>query len=326
MKPRAAASWFVSALLIVGSIWLWQSRQWVVDAIAYHQYEPTAAVRQIATESKMTDDAKFTFYASRPEVQSSDLFNANCERKEADSPILGCYSARRIYIFDVTDERLDGIETVTAAHEMLHAAWERLPESERTRLTPLLEAAYGRLTNEDLKARMDYYGKAEPGQSINELHSIIGTEYESIGPELEAYYGQYFTNRVALVNLHEEVEAVFDELKLEAKELVARIDQLASSINKRTAAYNADVAQLNADVAAFNVRAQRQGGFTSQSEFEAALAQLNARQSQLEAVKRSIQADIVMYNSLVAQLDAINAESADLNKSLDSTLQDIPAI
>ena len=35
--------------------------------------------------------------------------------------VLGCYANREISIFNVTDQRLDGIREVTAAHEMLHA-------------------------------------------------------------------------------------------------------------------------------------------------------------------------------------------------------------
>ena len=35
------------------------------------------------------------------------------------------------YIYNVNDERLNGLKEVTAAHEMLHAAYERLPESDK---------------------------------------------------------------------------------------------------------------------------------------------------------------------------------------------------
>jgi hypothetical protein len=318
--------WLLSALLIIGSLWLWQSRQWVVDAVTYYQYEPSAQVRQIAHEAELTSEAKFMFYASRPEVQSSDQFNNNCQRREANSPILGCYSAHRIFIFDVTDERLDGIETVTAAHETLHAVWERLSDQEKSKLTPLLEAAYKKVTDDDLKERMAYYEKTEPGQSINELHSIIGTEYASIGPELEAYYKQYFKDRASIVKLHSEVDSVFTELSSESAALVKRIDALAQSINLATMSYNQAIIQLNLDVESFNQRARRSGGFTTQSEFEAELAALNQRRSALEASKQAIEADIVTYKSLLTQLETINAKASELNRSLDSTLQEIPTI
>lgn len=325
-KSSSVVGWLLSALLIVGSLWLWQSRQWVVDAIAYYQYEPSSRVQQMAKDAKLTKDSQFMFYASRPAVQSSESFNESCQRKEANSPILGCYSAHRIFIFDVTDERLDGIETVTAAHETLHAIWERLSDQEKQRLTPLLKAAYERVADDDLKERMAYYEKAEPGQSANELHSIIGTEYASIGSELESYYKRYFSDRASIVRLHSEVDSVFDKLSIEAKGLVKRIDGLVQSINEATAGYNEGIQQLNRDVESFNQRARQPGGFTTQSEFETELAALNARRDQLEASKQAIEADIVVYKSLLAQLEATNAESARLNRSLDSTLQEIPTI
>jgi len=172
-QPKAKrASWFgwaISALLIVGSLWLWTQRQYVVDAIQYHQYTPTDAVRQVAEDAGMTEDALFTFYATRPAVESSAAFNRHCERREADSPILGCYAANRIYIFDITDERLEGIKVVTAAHELLHAEYDRLPDSEKQRLNPLLQKAYQSGTNPKLEERMAYYEKTEPGQNMNEL-------------------------------------------------------------------------------------------------------------------------------------------------------------
>jgi hypothetical protein len=123
--------WIVSALLVAGSVWLWVERQYVVDAIQYNQYTPTATVREVADQAGLTNQARFTFYATRPSVESSEAFNRDCQRKEADSPILGCYASDRIFIFNITDERLNGIKAVTAAHELLHAEYDRLPDSEK---------------------------------------------------------------------------------------------------------------------------------------------------------------------------------------------------
>lgn len=325
-KGATWVGWAISALLIAGSVVLWTQRQYVVDAIQYHQYTPTEAIKQITQEAGLTDDAIFTFYATNPAVEPSDSFNAHCERKEADSPILGCYAASRIYIFDVTDDRLDGIKVVTAAHELLHAEYDRLPESERKRLTGLLNAEYTPGTDEKLDARMKYYEKTEPGETVNELHSIVGTEFGSISPELESYYRRYFTDRKALVRLHVEVESRFNTLSKEADAIVARIESLATSINSSTDQYNADVAALDAAVQEFNRRASRSGGFTTQKEFQAARQELVDRSAALSVSRQAIQADIAEYKTLLARLDAINTESASLNKSLDSALQEVPSV
>lgn len=318
--------WIVSALLIAGSIWLWVERQYVVDAIQYNQYTPTATVKEVANQAGLTDDALFTFYATHPSVESSSEFNKHCQRKEADSPILGCYAGNRIFIFNVTDERLKGIKAVTAAHELLHAEYERLPDSEKKRLQPLLQAAYRRVTNADLEARMKYYEKTEPGEAFNELHSILGTEYASLGTDLENHYKKYFENRAALVALHQKVEQTFNTLSEEADLLVNQIEKLAHTINGDTKQYNADVSGLNAAVTAFNARAQQPGGFTTQQEFQAERQKLLARSNALAEFRQQIQANIAEYKTLLAKLDAINTQSASLNASLDSALSDVPKI
>lgn len=326
VKSTAWVGWVISALLVIGSVWLWSERQAVVDAIQYHQYTPTDAVKQVVANAGFTEDATFTFYASHPAIQGSEEFNQNCQRREADSPILGCYAATRIYIFDVTDERLSGIKTVTAAHELLHAEYDRLPDAEKRRIQGLLEKVYQAGTNSNLEARMQYYEKTEPGQEVNELHSIIGTEFEAVGPELEAYYARYFSDRQALVRLHKQVDERFSALSEEADRLVAQIESLANTINQDTESYNQGISDLNQNVAAFNDQASRNGGFNSQAEFQAARQSLLRQSNKLAAFRDGIQSNISEYKQLLAKLETINAESASLNKSLDSALSDAPEI
>lgn len=329
-QPKARRTswlgWVVSAFLIIGSLLLWMQRQNVVDAIQYFQFTPSDAIRQVAEDAGLTDDAVFTFYATRPVIESSATFNQHCERREADSPILGCYSANRIYIFDITDERLAGIKVVTAAHELLHAEYDRLPKAEKDRLNALLQKEYESGTNPKLEERMAYYAKTQPGQGLNELHSIIGTEFESIDPALEAHYARYFKDRGALVTLHEQVEGQFESLSEEADQLVGQIETLASTINVDTKQYNEQVLALNAAVEEFNTRASRSGGFTTQGGFQAARQDLIRQSENLAEFRQTIQSNIAQYKSLLAKLDSINAESASLNQSLDSTLSEAPAI
>lgn len=325
-KRASWLGWVVSAFLIIGSLFLWMQRQYVVDAIQYVQFTPSDAIRQVAEDAGFTEDAVFTFYATRPVIESSATFNQHCERREANSPILGCYSANRIYIFDITDERLKGIKVVTAAHELLHAEYDRLPKAEKDRLNALLQKEYESGTNPRLEERMAYYAKTQPGQDLNELHSIVGTEFESINPELEAHYARYFKDRQALVTLHEQVENQFESLSEEADQLVSQIEALASTINADTKRYNEQVVELNAAVEEFNSRASSPGGFTTQAEFQAARQALLRQSENLAEFRQTIQSNIAQYKSLLAKLDSINAESASLNQSLDSTLSEAPSI
>src|SRR5690606_32509048 len=102
----------------------------------------------------------------------------------------------------VANAQLDGIKEVTAAHELLHAAWDRLSKSEQTRLGALLEEAYTKIGTDELEERMAYYERTQPGERANELHSIIGTEMADVGEELETYYKKYFIDRQQIVAFH----------------------------------------------------------------------------------------------------------------------------
>jgi len=325
-RSATLARWLVGLVSLGIAGWLWLNHQYVIDLIHYSQYTPNAAVQSVATKAGLTGDGKFLFYASQPEVAGSSTFNTRCERKEANSPILGCYSLGRIYIFNVTNDQLDGIQAVTAAHEMLHAAYDRLPQSEKDRLKPLLETAYQRVKTTELETRMAYYEKNEPGQGANELHSILGTEFTNLGGELERYYERYFTHRASLVALHASVQSVFTSLSNKASSLLKQANALADTINAATKKYNLSVAELNEDVAAFNARARQPGGFSSQAELDSERSELLARSDALDTTRQRIKADITTYDSLVAQLKIVSAETISLNKSIDSTLSQTPAL
>ena len=313
-------------MCVLGALWLYSSRQMVVDAISYYQFAPNADIQALTNKAGLTSSAKYTFYATKPAIESGETFNTNCQRKEANSPILGCYTGTRIHIFNVQDERLQNIKTVTAAHEMLHAAYDRMSDREKSELKPLLQAEYTKTADEDLKKRMDYYAKSEPGQEINELHSIIGTEFASVSPELETYYKKYFANRASIVTMHATVEKTFDELSLEADTISSQIETLATSINQSTVAYNSGVERLNQSIKDFNARARADGGFTTQAQFESARQSLIAESERLNNQKNAIESSITEYKQLVSKLNTINNQAAELNKSIDSTLSDVPAI
>jgi hypothetical protein len=304
----------------------WVNRQYIIDTVAVASFQPSAQIMTIANRAHLSKDGRFYFYASRPQIESSSKFNNDCQRKEAKSPILGCYNGLHIYLFDVTDERLDGIEEVTAAHEMLHAVYDRLGDADKQRIDMLLQQAYDRVKTKELASRMAYYNRAEPGEFNNELHSILPTEFSNLGPDLESYYGKYFSNRDALISLHAKVEKQFNILSTKASTLIKQIDELAISINNSTRQYNQQSTQLSQDIQSFNNRASSTGGFSSKAEFESERALLSSRSEQLDLVRQQIEQKILTYKDLLTQLNTINSEAASLNQSLDSTLTPAPKL
>ncbi|MGL4338989.1 MAG: hypothetical protein ACRCSP_01000 [Rhodoglobus sp.] len=309
------------ALLAVGAtgVWVLTHQQRVADQFTVWQFEPDATLRSYAKRTTMTEEARFLFYASRPSVEPVKSFQKHCASQREDVGILGCYVHldRKIYLFDVTDKRLDGIEEVVAAHEMLHAAWDRMPEDERKALAPLLEeAAQAQADDPDFVAALEYYEKAEPGERLNELHSIIGTEFLEVNNKLEKHYAQFFSDRVKLVALHTSSDAVFSERQTEIDDILAQITALKTSIDADYAVYNAGYDTLNTAITTFNAQAD-EGGIFTQQEFDTERAALLARQSDLDALFVAISGRVTQYDELVTQLEAVNAEVADLNKSIN---------
>lgn len=312
------------AMMITG--WLVLNRQLVVDQLSVWQYQPSSSVASLVTRTTMNDKGRFIFYASQPAIEDSQLFNQDCTRKEQSTAILGCYDGRHIYVYNISNAQLDGIKEVTAAHEMLHAAYQRMGDSEKKQVDALLEAEYTKLKDsKDLADRVAFYARTEPGERDNELHSVIGTELASISPALEAHYAQYFTNRQTIVALHVKYDSVFTDLQVQSDALSAQLTALGATIQKDSASYNAGVAQLNQDIADFNRRAAA-NDFTSRSQFESIRNALMARASSLNAQRETVNANVAQYNSLRDQLSQLSVRSDSLNRSIDSSLAPAPSI
>jgi hypothetical protein len=321
---RSRSSVWISLVVLVaviaGSFAIVSNRQYLVDQWTVWTFTASPVITGYAQRSTMTDHGDFLFLASQPNVASAEKFNSVCKNLEEGSGVLGCYTSgdKRITLFDVTDPRLDGIEEVVASHEMLHAAWDRMGSDERARISALLEVEAAKLADDpEFSARMAVYARTEPGERLNELHSIIGTEVADVGPELEAYYAQYFSDRAAVVALHETSNAVFVNLEKASASLVAEIDSLRADIEADYASYNSGYDKLNADIEAFNQRADQPGAFATQEEFDSQRAALIARQNTLDALLVSIKARNITYNAKVAQLGELNAQAASLNTAIN---------
>mgnify|MGYP004417278971 CR=1 FL=1 len=229
-------------------------------------------------------------------------------------------------MYNVTDQQLDGMKEVTAAHEVLHAVWQRTSEADQQKLAALLKAAYQRVSDEALKTRMEYYERTEPGEFINELHSILGTETANLGPELEAYYSQYF-NRSKVLALHDNYSKLYAQLSSRADELFKEMTATGAAIDAASKAYDQALATFSADVQSFNQRANA-GSFTSNAAFNRERAALTARSTQLEADREAINAQIATYNSYHSEYQEIGKQLKTLNEGMDSyhSIEQAPAM
>jgi DNA repair exonuclease SbcCD ATPase subunit len=221
----------------------------------------------------MTDLARKLFYVYDPQiVASKDSFRDSCKQSE-QTIVLGCYvSNDKIYIYDVNDDRLAGVQEVTAAHEMLHAAYDRLSNKEKERLNALLDAAYSNVSNERIRKNVEQYRQRDPTVVANELHSILGSEAPNLDSELEKYYSQYFSDRSKVVALSQQYEAEFTA----HEEQIAVYDTQLQTLKETIDAQESRLTQLE--------------------------QQLTSKRSALD---RSSQASVDAYNSLVSSYNSI---------------------
>lgn len=324
---RGSVSGIVIVIGVVAlSIFAVANQRTILDHISVWQFKPSSAIANLVTESGMNSEGRFLYYASEPQIDGREDFNAACRDKDSTNAILGCYVNDRIYIFNVTDKRLDGIKATTAAHEMLHAAYDRLTPTEKKKVDSMVDAAYAKLSTKDgLKQRMAIYAKTEPGERDNELHSVLGTEVADLPHDLEVYYSKYFSDRSKVVAEHAAYQSVFTSLQARADAIQAQMKSLQASIELTSAKYSVDVSRLQADISSFNSRAEG-GQFSSQSQFESERSSLVARSNQLEIERQSINSMIDQYNSLNSELSAIAAQDQMLNQSINSKLPAAPSV
>lgn len=324
------ATLLVSVVLLGASLFVALNPQYISDTIRFWTYTPTTQVATITSDIQFTDNGKFLFYASRPVVADSQSFNQSCDRKEQNTAIIGCYVGDTIYVYDVTNEKLDGVKEVTAAHEMLHAVYQRLTTSEKKKVDQLVEEEYTKLSADPAYAdRMAFYARTEPGERDNELHSIIGTELSVIDPELEAHYAQYFRDRSKIVAYYNKYNGAFKQLKEQSETLASQLDTLGKKIESDKAAYSAEVAALNTDVDEFK-RRDAANDFESVAKRNAELLTLQSRISATDKKRNmviaTIQNEVNQYNELVKEFNATQVQSQELFKSIDSTVVSAPSV
>ena len=237
-----------------------------------------ADVADLAATTTMTEQARRIFLAARPAIEDPVTFAGNCGIAtpadvpgEARSHTSGCYVAGRIHLLTPDRAEARDLLYVVAAHELLHAVYASLGPAERARIDAELEAA--RPGNVRLEERLKPYGSTPT--LINEVHSILGSEFEMVPPALEAHYARYFADRSAVVAARQRTlgarEKEIARLRAEVDDLDDRIETLrATMISQRAAGdiraynasvdvfnglvgrYNASVAALNAQIAEYN--------------------------------------------------------------------------
>ena len=294
-----------------------QNLQEIRDWWFLRSYEPPVEIEALAERASMSDVGRDYFYMSDPQINNKEEFNENCSRQE-EALILGCYSAQRIYVLEVEREELDGIMEVTAAHEMLHAAYDRLSESKRREVASKLEDDFERIDDPVINNLVERY-EERGGQEVreDELHSILPTQSSNLSPELDEYFGKYFEDREALVELYEQYESTFMSIRDDIKRLQQEVEGLRDEIERLEIAVDSQQDELD----------------SIEDELEDLLAEDDIEgynelvPDQNEAVERynrlvdQYQDVIERHNRAVDELNETVILQTDLVNSMDSTFE-----
>jgi len=320
-QPRRSRSFIrpiTAVILAACALGIYFNQALIRDSVMAWNYQPTAAIEKLSDRMQLTGTGQRYFYANNPHISKAEDFNTRCGDIEVTSVVLGCYTGTGIYLYDVESDELDGIEETTAAHEMLHAAYDRLSGSQREKINRLLVKAGDKLEHDPVFAkRMSVYNSLSRDDRINELHSVVGTEVANLDPALEEYYAGLFEDRARIVALYVSYATVFADLQKQSEKLAAQLDAQAKSINARVANYETQARQLNAAIKSFNLRASS-GDFSSQNQFDSERSQLTTWSSQLGAERAAINAAIAQYDVDVKKFNSVASHIAELNNSISS--------
>jgi hypothetical protein len=225
-----------------------------------------ADLQDLVATTTMTDRARRTFLAADPAVEDLATFVRNCDvdsrsdsTSEPRTHVQGCFVGGRIHLLAPDRAEAHDLLYVVAAHELLHAVYATLGSADRSRVDAEVEAA--RAGNERLGERLKPYGSTPTLD--NEIHSILGSEFDGLSPALEAHYAQFFSNRAAVVAFRQRTlgarEDEMDRLKGDIAGLEARIDALKAGQAALEAAddihtYNANVPVINGLISRYNAQ------------------------------------------------------------------------
>lgn len=313
MHKRLLSYGFTFALF--GALALgWFQRNAVYDWWRLRDYTPSAEVVALADKTTMNDSSRRLFYVYHPSLDDRATFNTHCTNSE-QTIVLGCYIQHQgIYLYDVKDERLNGVVEVTAAHEMLHAAYDRLSGSERTKVDSLTAQVATSLTDERLKSTIESYRSKDPSVVPNELHSILATEVRDLPAELETYYARYFGNRKAIVDLADTYKQAFTERENQVKSIDGQLATLKQQIED----LNQSLEQQQADLKARLDDMQRKKRSGDTDGYNAAVPTYNQLVVSYNAAVNRQKQLVSQYNSLVEQRNSLATEENELIEALDS--------
>ncbi len=306
------------------AILLVSQRRNISDWYKLSNYNPPSSISSLATQDTFTPYAKKLFYINQPVLISGAEFRNKCPNSDpTSSEILGCYHPimNGIYLYIVSDPTLNGVGQVTAAHEMLHAAWSRLDSNKKTILTNELNAFFANdLKDPKIKNEIAIYQKTEPFAVADEMHSTFGTECPNLPTDLENYYKALFINRETVVGFSTGYKQIFTNYQNQIKEDNLQLQSLKSIINNDLNSISSKFTDINNFKSGMDV-------LLSEHNFSQYNQDVSIYNQQIDEYNNLIQTTkdlITQYNDLVSQVNSTSTVFNNLSSELNSNLSTLP--
>jgi hypothetical protein len=231
---------------------------------------------------------------------------------------------RGIYLYNIQDPALNGVEQVTAAYEMLHVAYSRLSSSELKTVNALVISTYNKLAPNDPQLRAEYasYLKTEgPGAIDNEMHSTLGTEIGNLPPALNNYYKKYFKDRQVIVNYADQYESVFTTRQNQ----VTSDDSQLATLKTQISALNTELTNEYASIEGQQANMDSLKANGDYSQYNSDIGPYNTLVYQYNYQIGQDQTLVNQYNSLVAARNSIAISENKLSDEINSLSATSPA-
>lgn len=312
---KRALLWIFSIGIIAVSTLGFLYRQDLKDQYTARTYQAEGPVLEIGERLELAPRGSLLYRASQPELLASDAFNQACQRvRHRHSIVLGCYSAQRMYIYNVADSRLDGVEEVTAAHELLHAAYERLSSSEKSEVNRQLRVVAENINDERLQKTIEEYRASGEAHLENELHSILGTELAVLPDQLEQHYAKYFNNRQKIVSYAKQYEEAFESLNRQIDEY----DQDLTRLKDAKDAQEQQAATLQQLIKDNRSELDQLSASSQIDAYNSLVPTYNQQIQRYNQIVEEIKRLVREYNGIVEQRNSVAASQNDLVNQLDS--------
>lgn len=172
-----------------------------------------AGMAELGSAMRLTPNGEKTFFSTNPQyIHNKNEMSQICTVGHSLGSVLGCYfkNQHQILILKIDEPRLQSGVLSTAAHETLHAIYEKLPPHEKAELDAHLRIAMAQ--NESfLNERMKSYQISDQKILLDEVHSILGTEVVKLSSYLENHYQKYFKDRNYLIQQANLFKAQFNK-------------------------------------------------------------------------------------------------------------------